>query len=159
MAAVLLVVFLLIVLFYKELLVCSFDPTLAASLGISPKVFHYGLMVVLSIVVVSAFESVGAILVIAMLILPGATAQLLSTRLPRVMVFSVIHALLSSVLGYHLGVWMRCSIAGAMVVAAAALFILAWIFSPEQGLIMKWRHARGIREVPEDMEPQALTDQ
>jgi len=146
MAVVFLAVLALIVLLYKELLVCSFDPTLAASLGIPPKVFHYGLMVVLSIVVVSAFESVGAILVIAMLILPGATAQLLSTRLPVVMLLSVIGALLSSVLGYHLGMWMRCSIAGAMVVAAAGLFLLTWIFSPEQGLVQRWRRTRKVED-------------
>lgn len=141
MAAVFLVVVGLIILLYKELLVCSFDPALAASLGIPPKVFHYSLMVVLSIVVVSAFESVGAILVIAMLILPGATSQLLSTRLPVVMFLSVGNALVSAVLGYHLGVWMRCSIAGAMVVAAAGLFLLAWFFSPGQGLVQRWRRA------------------
>lgn len=151
MAVVFLAVLALIVLLYKELLVCSFDPTLAASLGIPPKVFHYGLMVVLSIVVVSAFESVGAILVIAMLILPGATAQLLSTRLPVVMALSVVMALLSAVLGYHLGVWMRCSIAGAMVVAGAGLFLVAWIFSPEQGLVQRWRR-EGAVEVEEGEE-------
>jgi len=149
MAMVFLAVLALIVFLYKELLVCSFDPTLAASLGIPHKVFHYGLMVVLSIVVVSAFESVGAILVIAMLILPGATAQLLSTRLPTVMILSLVIALISSVLGYHLGVWMRCSIAGAMVVAAAGLFLLAWVFSPDQGLLQRWRRARGMDEEEE----------
>ena len=66
----------MILIFYKELLVSSFDPGLAASLGINAGVMHYALMSMLSVVVVSAFESVGAILVIAMLILPGATATL-----------------------------------------------------------------------------------
>ena len=83
MAGRTLVVALLIVLFYKELLVSSFDPGLAVSLGINASVMHYSLMCVLSVVVVSAFESVGAILVIAMLILPGATASLLSHACPR----------------------------------------------------------------------------
>jgi manganese/zinc/iron transport system permease protein len=81
-----------------------------------------------------------------MLILPGATAQLLSTRLPLVMVLSVVNAALCSVLGYHLGMWMRCSIAGAMVVMAAGLFLLAWIFSPEQGLLQRWRRSRRVEE-------------
>src|SRR5690606_17442339 len=81
MGTVLLAVVALIAAFYKELLVTSFDAGLAKSLGINPTVFHYGLMAVLSIVVVSAFESVGAILVIAMLILPGATGSLLTQRL------------------------------------------------------------------------------
>lgn len=139
MAAVFCGVVLLVVFFYKELLVSSFDAGLARSLGINPTFAHYALMSVLSVVVVSAFESVGAILVIAMLILPGATASLLSKRLPVVHGLSVIHAALSAVLGTHLGIWLECSLGAAMVVAAAGLFGLVWIFSPEEGLIALWR--------------------
>lgn len=131
------VVAVLIVLFYKELLVSSFDSMLAASLGFAPKLIHLALMSVLSIVIVSAFESVGAILVIAMLILPGATSQLLSTRLPVCLWLSVVHAALSAVLGLHLGIWLDCSIAAAVVVAGTGLFILAWIFAPS-GLLSRW---------------------
>lgn len=134
----------LILLFYKELLVSSFDAGLAASLGIKPSLMHYGLMCVLSVVVVSAFQSVGAILVIAMLILPGATAFLLTHRLPWMLLLSVVHAGLSAVLGLHLGIWLNCSIAGAMVVAGAALFALAWIFSPTQGLLRQLRPTRDL---------------
>ena len=75
-----------IMVFYKQLLVSSFDPGLASSLGINATVVHYALMCWLSVVVVSAFESVGAILVVAMLIMPGATASLISQRLPVIMV-------------------------------------------------------------------------
>lgn len=128
---------LLIVVFYKELLVSSFDAMLAASLGFSPKWIHLGLMAMLSVIIVSAFESVGAILVIAMLILPGATAQLLTTRLPLCLWLSVLHAALCSVLGLHLAVWLDCSMAGAVVVAGAFLFVLAWMFGPE-GLVKKF---------------------
>jgi manganese/zinc/iron transport system permease protein len=135
MAAVAIVVITLIFLFYKELLVSSFDPGLAFSVGINATAIHYGLMCVLSIVVVSAFESVGAILVIAMLILPGATASLLWRRLPGILSLAVLHAAFSSVLGLHLATWLECSIAPAMVVMGALLFGLAWIFSPDQGLI------------------------
>lgn len=132
----------LILLFYKELLVSSFDPGLAYSLGINASAVHYSLMCLLSIVVVSAFESVGAILVIAMLILPGATASLLSQRLPIILLLSVVHAALSSVLGIHLALWLNCSIAGAMVVMGAILFCIAWILSPSQGLIRYWTRSR-----------------
>jgi manganese/zinc/iron transport system permease protein len=128
----------LVVLFYKELLVSSFDAMLAASLGFAPKLIHVGLMAVLSIVIVSAFESVGAILVVAMLILPGATAQLLSTRLPTCLWLSVAHAALSAVIGLHLGIWLNCSIAAAVVVAGMGLFIGAWLFGRE-GLLAGWR--------------------
>ena len=125
MALVTLVVALLVGLFYKELLVSSFDPALAVSLGINSTFVHYALMAMLSVVVVSAFEAVGAILVIAMLILPGATATLLSHRFPVMLGLTVLHAALSAVLGLHLGVWLNCSLAAAMVVAATGLFIAA----------------------------------
>jgi len=128
----------LIALFYKELLVSSFDSGLAFSLGINSTLMHYSLMCVLSIVVVSAFKSVGAILVIAMLILPGATASMLWHRLPGIMCLSVLHAALSSVLGFHLATWLDCSIAAAMVVMGAFLFTCAWVFSPTQGLLRRW---------------------
>jgi manganese/zinc/iron transport system permease protein len=142
MALVTFVVLLLIVVFYKELLVSSFDSGLAFSLGINATFVHYGLMSVLSVVVVSSFESVGAILVIAMLILPGATASLLSQRLSAILCLSVIHAASSSVLGMHLGVWLNCSPAGAMVVIGGILFCVAWIFSPTHGLLSHWLRAK-----------------
>ncbi|HKQ40497.1 MAG TPA: metal ABC transporter permease, partial [Verrucomicrobiae bacterium] len=143
MACVTVLTIALIILFYKELLVSSFDSGLAYSLGINAGVVHYSLMCLLSAVVVSAFESVGAILVIAMLILPGATASLLSHQLARILGLTVVHAALSSVLGIHLAVWLDCSIAGAMVVMGAVLFGLAWIFSPQQGLLLRALRSRG----------------
>ena len=136
MGIVALLVLALIFLFYKELLVSSFDSGLAASLGINPAVMHYALMCVLSVVVVSAFQSVGAILVIAMLILPGATAYLLTQRLPLMLLLSVAHAAVSAIGGLHLAIWLNCAHASAIVVAGAMLFLLAWIFSPTQGLLV-----------------------
>lgn len=147
MAAVAVIAVTLIFLFYKELLVSSFDPGLAASLGINPRLIHYSLMCALSVVVVSAFQAVGAILVIAMLILPGATAYLITHRLPWMMALTIAHSVLSAILGLHLGVWLDCSTAGAMVVAGAGLFCLAWIFSPSQGLL-----ARVLRKASEPAE-------
>lgn len=133
---------LLIVLFYKELLVSSFDPGLASSLGINATIVHYALMSWLSVVVVSSFESVGAILVIGMLILPGATASLLTHRFSFILVLTVINAALSSLGGVHLATWLNCSPAGAMVVMASLLFSTAWIFSPHDGLLRRWYRLR-----------------
>lgn len=147
MAAVLCGVILLIVSFYKELLVSSFDPGLARSLGINPTFAHFGLMGVLSIVVVSAFESVGAILVIAMLILPGATASLLTKRLPVAHALAVAHAAFSAVIGTHLGIWLDCSLGAAMVVAGTALFVAAWIASPSEGLVALARRRSAVGQV------------
>ncbi len=144
MAVVALLVSLLIAVFYKELLVSSFDPALAFAMGINATVVHYSLMSMLSVVVVSAFESVGAILVIAMLILPGATASLLSSRLPFIFALTVAHAACSSILGVHLALWLECSIAGAMVVMGAVLFTLAWVFSPTRGLLVCWMRRRTV---------------
>ncbi len=142
MAAVLLGVVVLILAFYKELLVTSFDEGLARSLGINPTVMHYALMVILSVVVVSAFEAVGAILVIAMLILPGATASLLSSRLPVVHGLAVVHAALSACLGVMLDAWLDCTVAASMAVAGAVIFGVVWLCSPSQGLIGRWWRAR-----------------
>jgi manganese/zinc/iron transport system permease protein len=137
-------------MFYKELLVSSFDPGLASSLGINATLVHYSLMCWLSIVVVSAFESVGAILVVAMLILPGATASLLSHRLPVLFGLTVLSGAFSSVAGLHLATWFDCSTAAAMVVMATVLFVMAWVFSPTEGLIRRWRAVRA--ELPPEQE-------
>lgn len=140
MGATLLCVITLIGFFYKELLVTSFDRGLAASLGISPRLFHYGLTMALSLVVVGAFRSVGAILVIAMLIFPGATARLLADRLPPILWLSALFAALASLAGYHLAIWLNSSIAAAMAVASGVWFIIVWILSPRHGLAGKlWR--------------------
>ena len=138
MAVVTSITLLLILVFYKELLVTSFDSGLSSSLGINSTMVHYTLMGMLSVIIVSAFEAVGAILVIAMLILPGATASLLVHRLPPMFGITVIHAALSAGGGIHLATWLNCSPAGAMVVAGSVLFALAWMFSPSQGLLRRW---------------------
>lgn len=128
----------LILVFYKELLVSSFDPGLAATLGFRPSLIHHALMVWLSVVVVSSFEAVGAILVIAMLILPGATASLITDSLPYRMLISIGHAALSSILGMHFSVWLDGSPAGSMVVMGSALFTGVWIVSPRARLLGRW---------------------
>lgn len=138
MVLVLAAVILAIVMFYKELLVTSFDPGLAKSLGMRTGIWHYGLMGALALVVVSAFESVGAILAVAMLIVPPMFAAQLSDRLPLRLGLTVLHAAVSAVLGLHLSIWLNCSGAGAMVVAAALLFIVVWVASQ----VRRWMRSR-----------------
>lgn len=137
MGAVFLITGLLTIIFYKGLLVTSFDPALALSLGIRVNVYHYALMTVLSLAVVSAFEAVGAILVIAMLIFPAVTASMVTDRLPVILLLTQPLALIYSILGYHLALWLHTSIAGAMVVVAMLFFALIWIISPNQGIFVK----------------------
>jgi manganese/zinc/iron transport system permease protein len=154
MGIVLLTVVAAIVIFYKELLVTAFDAGLSRNLGVNPTVAHFGLMAALSIVVVSAFEAVGAILVIAMIILPGATASLLTTRLPWRHGLAVAHAAVSSILGTHLGIWLECSLGAAMVVAGTGLFGLPWILHPGTGLLWRLRNPLPTQIKPSEVRPQ-----
>jgi manganese/zinc/iron transport system permease protein len=128
----------LTLLFYKEIVVSSFDPILATSIGIRAKLMHYLKMAWLSVVVVSAFESVGSVIVVAMLIIPGAFALLLTDRLWKALIISLIHAAISSVLGYHVALWLNTNAPATVVTAGLALFVLAWFFSPHHGLIPVW---------------------
>ncbi len=132
--------------FFKEILVSSFDSILARSIGVKAGVLHYGTMAWLSVIVVTAFEAVGSVIVIAMLIIPGATALLLTDRMKVALVLSVIHAALSSLLGYHLAMWLNSNVPAAMVVAGLILFGLTWLFSPKQGIIPVWLARRDLSE-------------
>lgn len=133
-------------IFYKELKISTFDPELAASLGFSPTLLHYGLMSAVSVTVVGSFESVGAILVVAMLVVPPATAFLLTDRLSRMLFLAVVFGVTSAVAGYWLARWWDCSIAGAMATVAGGLFLLALGLSPRYGLLGRWVTHRRLRE-------------
>ncbi|MFC5049456.1 metal ABC transporter permease [Rubritalea spongiae] len=126
-----------VVLFYRVLMLSSFDAGLAASFGYKPGVVHYALMAFLSVVVVAAFQAVGAILVIALLILPAATAYLCTHSLKKMLLIAGLHALISSVAGIYIHVWTDGSQAAAVVVAGLGLFILAWLFGPADGVVLK----------------------
>lgn len=142
MASVSVITALLVIAFYRQLLVSSFDPGLAASLGVNASVVHYALMGWLSVVVVSCFDSVGAILVVAMLILPAATAGMCTDRLAWSLASVPFQAALSALGGFHLATWLNCAIAPAMVVAACGLFVVAWVFGPVDGQLARRRRRR-----------------
>ncbi|MCC7439816.1 MAG: metal ABC transporter permease [Armatimonadetes bacterium] len=127
--AVFLLNLLFVILFFRQLKIVSFDSALAASLGISTALWHYALVGMVSLTTVAAFESVGAILVVAMLIAPAATAYLLTDRLKRMLVLSVASGVLSAVGGYYLAALLDGSIAGAMAVVAGGQFALALAIS------------------------------
>lgn len=150
------VIFLLNLVFvtagYKELKITSFDPALATSLGISATLWHYLLMGMVSVTTVGAFESVGAILVVAMLIAPAATAYLLTDRLSRMLLYAVLSGVLSSVLGYFLASRLNGSIAGAMATVCGVQFLLALFLSPAHGILFKrFRQKRGVEEFEGEM--------
>lgn len=134
---VLLMNLLLVAVFYKELKLSTFDAGLAASLGFSPVLLHYLLMSAVSVTVVGSFESVGAILVVAMLIVPAATAYLLTERLSAMLGLAVAFGVTSALAGYALARWWDASIAGAMATVAGLLFVTALLFSPTHGLLAR----------------------
>ncbi|MEM8866958.1 MAG: metal ABC transporter permease [Verrucomicrobiota bacterium] len=135
---------LFIVLFFKELRIASFDPELATTLGISANWIHYLLMTMVAVTTVAAFEAVGSIIVIAMLIVPAAAAHLLTDRLGVMIVLSVFLAGLSAVLG-HFGALLippvlgfeSTSTSGMMAVMTGVLFAAAFLFSPRYGLLVR----------------------
>ena len=146
MAIIALIAIVLLFAFFKEMIVTSFDSGLAASLGINPTRYQYGLTLFLSIVIVSSFESVGVVLVIAMIIFPGATALMLTDRLPIALALSTVISGAYSLLGFHLATWLNASIAGGMTVIAGIVFGIVWAFAPQRGLIATFVRNRQIVE-------------
>ncbi|TMV47351.1 metal ABC transporter permease [Paenibacillus mesophilus] len=132
-------------LFYKQFKLCAFDPAMAAAVGIPVALFHYLLMGLVSVTTVASFESVGAILVVGMLIVPAATAYLLTERLGIMILYSVLIGVASSAIGYFIADAMDASIAGCMVTVAGALFVLAFLFSPSHGVVRKLLRQRRSR--------------
>ena len=127
----------LVMLFYKQFKICAFDPGMAAAVGINVTAMHYLLMLMVSVTTVGAFESVGAILVVAMLIVPGATAYLLTDRLGWMLAIAVGLGVASSVFGYILAGAIDASIAGSMATVCGVFFALAFFFSPSHGVLSK----------------------
>ena len=127
MSIVLTLILIFICLFYKELFLTTFDPQFAASIGISTALWHYLLMSLVSLTTVASFESVGAILVIAFLIVPPATAYLLTKDLTKMMIVSCAIGVLSSILGYYFAYLIDGSIAGAMTTIAGVFFGITFV--------------------------------
>ena len=128
-----------IAILYKELKISTFDASVAVSVGLMPMLIHYLLMIMVATTAVVAFESVGAILVIAFFIVPASGAYLLTDRLSYMVVISVTLGIISAVTGYLLAILFVVCIAGSMATAAGIVFGLIWVFAPNRGLISRWR--------------------
>ncbi|WP_200416143.1 metal ABC transporter permease [Virgibacillus salexigens] len=141
LGAVLIINLLLITLFYKEIKMSTFDAQFATLIGVPVVFIHYLLMTMVSLSTVASFDSVGAILVVAMLIVPGATAYLLTDRFLILLILSGVIGVVSALMGYWFAVSFNVSIAGSMAVATGVLFLAAFLFSPKHGVILrKWRN-------------------
>ncbi|GIO52554.1 iron chelate uptake ABC transporter family permease subunit [Paenibacillus cellulositrophicus] len=131
-------------LFYKELLVSSFDPVMSAAYGLPGRLIHYLLMTLLTLVTVASLQTVGIILVVAMLITPASTAYLLTNRLWVMIYLAAGFGALSAVVGLYFSVKYNLASGAAIVLASAIWFMLALAFSPKQGVL--WRHFRSRRK-------------
>jgi len=128
----------LILLFFKELLITSFDPTMAKSIGMNVSFYHYLLMILLTLVSVTAMQSVGTILIVALLITPAATAYLYTNSVKRMMILSSTLGAISSVLGLFIGYSFNIASGSSIVLTSAVLFVGGFLTSPKQDFIRKW---------------------
>lgn len=143
MGTILLLNLTFILLFYKELKLATFDASLAASLGFAPTLIHYGLMTLVSVTTVGAFDAVGSILVVALIAGPPATAYLMTDRLALMLLLSAIIGGVNALSGYWLAFLFDVSIAGAIATMTLLIFGSVFLVVPNRGLIaIARRHAR-----------------
>lgn len=124
-------------LFYKELLVSSFDPVMAQAYGLKVQVIHYALMFFLTLVAVSSLQTVGTVLVVAMLVTPAATAYLITDRLVVMMFLSSGIGIVSAIIGLFFSYSYNLASGATIVLTTAVFFMIAFIFSPKQGFFKK----------------------
>ncbi|MDW3191516.1 MAG: metal ABC transporter permease [Cytophagales bacterium] len=127
LSVILLLILAFVVLAWKEFFITSFDPAFSISVGISSTIWHYVLMSLVSLTTVASFESVGAILVVAFLITPAATAYLITTNLMKMIYYSCFFGTLSAIFGYYLAYAIDGSIAGAMATVAGIMFFIVFL--------------------------------
>lgn len=139
MGGILILNLVLVKLFFKELKLATFDSALAATLGFAPAAIHYGLMTVVSVTAVGAFDAVGSILVVALMIGPPAAAYLLTDDLRNMVVLSILIGVASAIGGYWVAHWLDASIAGAMATTTGIVFLGTLLFAPRQGVIASFR--------------------
>jgi manganese/zinc/iron transport system permease protein len=128
-----------IAVLYKELKLSTFDSLLAGALGFSPALIHYVFMSLVSLTTVGAFDAVGSILVVALMIAPPCSAYLLTHRLSRMLLLASAYGALSAVLGYLVAYALDASIAGSMATMSGVLFLLTYAFAPERGFVSQAR--------------------
>ena len=119
-------IILVVIIFYKEFMVISFDPILATTLRLPVRLLDYLLMILIAITVVVSLQTVGIALMVAMLITPAATAYLLSRRLPVMMIMGCIIASISGVVGLYFSYYVNIASGAAIVLSATVIFLIVW---------------------------------
>lgn len=138
LAVVLVIVLVVITMFYKEWKLTSFDPALAASIGLPVVFMHYVFMSLVSVTTVASFDAVGAIMVVAMLITPAAAAYLWTDRLVVMLILSGLFGVISAIAGYYVAVWLDTSISGSMAFATGVVFMISFVGSPKHGILSRY---------------------
>lgn len=133
------IVLLAVMLFYKELLVTSFDPGHAAVIGLSPDRVRYGLLVLLALAIVTGIQTVGVVLISALLVTPAATASLLTNRLPMMMFIASIISSAATIVGMLASYYRDVSSGATIVLACTVAFVLAFLFAPHRGYLARQR--------------------
>lgn len=132
-----------IFIFYKEFLITSFDPVIAKAYGMNTSFIHYLMMILLTLVTVASLQTVGVILVVAMLITPAATAYLLTKKMSRMIVLSALFGAISAITGLYFSFRYNLTSGAVIVLVATFFFLVAFIFAPKQGIIWnKMRHKK-----------------
>jgi manganese/iron transport system permease protein len=131
------IVLIVIVLLYKELLFYTFDPLGAQAAGLPVNRLNFGLMLLISLTIVASMKAVGVILVLSLLITPGATAYLLVKRLHEVMILGAVIGVISSISGMYLSYFYNLPSGPAIVLVVSGLFLLALLFSPKHGVLIR----------------------
>lgn len=134
------IVLVTVFVFYKELLVSSFDETMAAAYGLPTRFIHYVIMILLTLATVASLQTVGVVLVIAMLITPAATAYLLTDRLSTMIFLAMFFGAVSSIIGLYFSFKYNLASGPVIVLVTTVFFVLAFIFSPKYGML--WRSLR-----------------
>jgi len=135
-------VLLAVVLLYKELLVVSFDPILAATLRLPLSALNYFLLILIALTVVVSLQTVGVALMVAMLVTPAATAYLLTRRLWHMMIVGAVIGAASSVTGLYVSFYINIASGAAVVLVCTLFFILAFLFAPHRGAVWTWLRGR-----------------
>ncbi|MFW5995407.1 MAG: metal ABC transporter permease, partial [Spirochaetia bacterium] len=125
-------------LYYKQFLLFSFDPSHASAIGMNTGAIHYGLMMLLTLTIVASLETVGVILVVAMLIIPGTTAGMLTQSLPRMIWIAALVGAASSAIGLYLSFLLNVASGGTIVLVGTGFFVPALLLGPN-GLLFRRR--------------------
>lgn len=137
----------LLIIFYRHFTLVSFDPTMAASIGLPTRLLHIALVGMIALVCVAGISMVGVIMIVGLLITPPALAYLLTDHLPRMMVYAALIAVVSVILGLYFSEWVNASGGGAIMFMGFLLFLVGLVLAPRYGLLPAWLRRR--RLVPQ----------